>query len=141
MIPSGGTTLINHAYATVKACMRLLAPKHLCVACVFSTALRSALEREPSLHAETLPLHPLMPNSRYLFGSTKCSPVSCSEAGCDAVPAHAHTQVLRETLRCRLPIEVIYNGKYEMDAPACAHFEVGPTLLHASVPCITPIRI
>lgn len=46
-------------------------------------------------------------------------------------PLMVRPQVLRDTLRCRLPIEVIYNGKYEMDAPACAHFEVCPlSLVH-----------
>ena len=34
-------------------------------------------------------------------------------------------QVLRDTLNCTLPIEIIYNGPLEMDAWAIQKFEVG----------------
>ena len=37
-------------------------------------------------------------------------------------------QVLRGTLGCKLPIEIIYNGKYEMDWRTHVKFEVGPTV-------------
>ena len=33
-------------------------------------------------------------------------------------------QVLRNTLNCTLPIELVYNGEYEMDAKTCNKFEV-----------------
>ena len=35
-----------------------------------------------------------------------------------------HAQVLRDTLNCTLPIEIIYNGPLEMDAWAIQKFEV-----------------
>ena len=34
-------------------------------------------------------------------------------------------QVLRHTLGCQLPIEIIYNGRYEMDPDTQHRFEVG----------------
>jgi hypothetical protein len=37
---------------------------------------------------------------------------------------HCCAQVLRDTLNCTLPIEIIYNGPLEMDAWAIRKFEV-----------------
>lgn len=33
-------------------------------------------------------------------------------------------QVLRETLGCTLPMEIVFNGEREMDNRTCAKFEV-----------------
>ena len=38
-------------------------------------------------------------------------------------PRHP-VQVLRKILNCTLPIELVYNGEYEMDAKTCNRFEV-----------------
>ena len=82
-----------------------------------------------------LTLRPLLPTTTVCKAHVLGSPVfperevgKANAPSCRAVPAHyvRLLQVLRDTLRCRLPIEVVYNGKYEMDAPACAHFEVLP---------------
>ena len=33
-------------------------------------------------------------------------------------------QVIRKTLNCTLPVEIVYNGEYEMDSKTCHRFEV-----------------
>lgn len=37
-------------------------------------------------------------------------------------------QVLRDTLRCKLPIEIVYDGQAEMTEQSWAAFEVLPAL-------------
>lgn len=60
----------------------------------------------------------------------------------------AHTwvivMVLRETLNCTLPIEIVYNGQEELDVSLAKSLKVGvvllkpPLLRHA--PCVTPLQ-
>ena len=35
-----------------------------------------------------------------------------------------NVQVLRNTLNCTLPVELVFNGEYEMDKGTCDKFEV-----------------
>ncbi|CAK0786177.1 hypothetical protein CVIRNUC_009390 [Coccomyxa viridis] len=37
--------------------------------------------------------------------------------------AYATVSVIRKTLNCTLPVEIVYNGEYEMDSKTCHRFE------------------
>lgn len=87
LIPSGGTTLINHAYATIKVSNKLLR---------FGQGMRTKLCQVSALH--------------------------------QTFHHRTSTQVLRETLGCMLPIEIVFNGEREMDKRTCAKFEACPDL-------------
>lgn len=112
VIPSGGIVLLNHAWATIKVCGLETA----------DTLLHS--HGTPVLHMYLGGLvlavgHANIAARTHVAGYPACTPVVYNAA------LSCMVQVLRDTLNCTLPIEIVYNGPAEMDAWAIQKFEVG----------------
>jgi hypothetical protein len=64
------------------------------------------------------------PSNLSVYTPARMAEGALSVLSCCSARSWHGWQVLRDTLGCRLPVEIVYNGNWEMDDKSCAKFQV-----------------